>query len=569
MGEEYLDTTPNKFINVNQTRAQEMMFDDSLNNLQHADDPKLSMMNYTECVNELINQLKQDDSNLDQSVRLRLLELADMCSAKQASADSVAAITKILLLDQLNRFQYDPQLWTNVSSYNHTLNSDMQRLQFFDQHHLYQIRELLYEYQTRCIFKYQIDNNHHLIFGCSLTRRWTLEPVSQTWQWFDDDNQILFNNHPELVSDEQLADYLKKQYPKTITETFDLPRQLPKYDLEDIPKVNPKMKSTLQDLIFWSKSQDPCDSTAINDLYNVVKPSTDICEIIKLTEPKRRKLQQLLADMITTSILSFKYGAKKYQLQILTGLQLLECANVNQLSDTKLDRQVFVVNKNGKLHEKRRKYLRSGILTKKQISHDSDDNDWLFLSTDSNSLRSVDNGGTETSRFYRLNLFDADVNYVNERPYNRLDDQIVMLPSYAVVTLDDIYTICEFMVTDKDETFASKIQMQVNLHQTANGNAVFKINNLTHHQKVAQYINVIGADEMPLRFVRQKINYYRKVNGTHRKPSKKNKAEQREQYRQKMADVMQWKFNQSVVYRPRLSDKSMNYLNQMLDVMSK
>lgn len=569
MDEEYLDTTPNKFISVNQTRAQEMMFDDNLNNLQHTSDPKLSTMTYTECVDELLDQLKQDDSNLDRSVRLRLLELADISNSKQVSTDGAAAITKILLLDQSNRFQYDPQLWTNVSSYSHVLNTDMQRLQFFDQHHLYQIRELLYEYQTRCIFKYQIDSDHHLIFGCSLTRRWTLEPVSQTWQWFDDDNQILFNNHPELVSDEQLADYLKKQYPKTITETFDLPRQLPKYDLEDIPKVNPKMTSTLQDLIFWSKSQDPCDSVAINDLYNVVKPSTDICEIIKLAEPKRRKLQKLLADMITTSVLSFKYGAKKYQLQILTGLQLLECANVNQLSDTKLDRPVFVANKHGKLHEKRRKYLRSGILTKKQISYDSDDNDWLFLSTDSNNLRSIDNGGTETSRFYRLNLFDTNVNYVSERPCDRLDDQIVMLPGYAVVTLDDIYTICEFMVTDKDETFASKIQMQVNLHQTANGNITFKINNLAQHQEIAQYINVIDADEMPLRFVRQKINYYRKVNGTHRKPSKKNKAEQREQYRQKIADVMQWKFNQSAVYRPRLSNKSINYLNRMLDVMSK
>lgn len=569
MDEEYLNATPNKFISVNQTRAQEMMFDDNLNNLQHADDPTLSIMNYIECVDELIDQLKQDDHDLDQSVRLRLLELADASDNKQASADSMSAITKILLLDQSNQFQYDPQLWTNVSSYSHTLNTDMQRLQFFDQHHLYQIRELLYEYQTRCIFKYQIDDDHHLIFGCSLTRRWTLEPVSQTWQWFDDDNQILFNNHPELVSDEQLVDYLKKQYPKTITETFDLPRQLPKYDLEDIPKVNPKMTSTLQDLIFWSKSQEPCDSKAITDLYNIVKPTTDICEIIKLTEPKRRELQKLLADLITDNLLSFKYGAKKYQLQILTGLQLLECANANQLSETKLDRPVLVENKNGQLREKRRKYLRSGILTKKQLSYDNDNNDWLFLSTNSNNLRSIANDGTETSRYYRLNLFDADVNYVNERPYDRLDDQIVMLPSYAVVTLDDVYTICEFMVTDRDETFASKIQMQVNLHRTAKGNITFKVNNLAQHQEIAQYINVIDADEMPSRFVRQKINYYRKANGTHRKPSKKNKAEQREQYRQKMADVMQWKFNQSVIYRPRLSNKSINYLNRMLDVMSK
>lgn len=569
MDEEYLDTTPNKFINVNQTRAQEMMFDDDLNNLQHVDDSKLSVMTYADCINELIAQLKQDDSMLDQSVRLRLLELDSIKNINQASTENAAAIAQILLLDQSNRFRYDEKLWTNVSSYRRMINTDMQKLQFFDQHHLYQIRELLYEYQVRCIFKYQIDNDHHLIFGCSLTRRWTLEPVSQTWQWFDDDNQILFNNHPELMSDEQLANYLKKQYPKTITETFDLPRQLPKYDLEDIPKVNPKMTSTLQDLIFWSKSQDPCDSKAITDLYNIVEPTADICEIIKLTEPKRRELQKLLADLITDNLLSFKYGAKKYQLQILTGLQLLECANVNQLSETKLDRPSFVTSKNGKVHEKRRKYLRSGILTKKQLSYNNDDNDWLFLSTESNNLRSIDNGGTETSRYYRLNLFDADVNYINERPYDRLDDHIVMLPSYAVVTLDDVYTICEFMVTDRDETFASKIQMQVNLHRTAKGNITFKVNNLAKHQSIAQYINVIGADEMPSRFVRQKINYYRKVDGTHRKPSKKNKAEQREQYRQKMADVMQWKFNQSAVYRPRMSDKSIDYLNRMLDIMSK
>lgn len=569
MDEEYLDMTPNKFISVNQTRAQEMMFDNNLNNLQHVDNSKLSVMTYTDCVNELLDQLEQDDSNLDKSVRLRLLELSSIKNIKQASTENVAAVARILLLDQSNKFRYDEELWTHVSSYSRILNTNTQQLQLFDQHHLYQIRELLYEYQTRCIFKYQIDDDRHLIFGCSLTRRWTLEPASQTWQWFDDDNQILFNNHPELVSDEQLADYLKKQYPKTITETFDLPRQLPKYDLENIPKVNPKMTSTLQDLIFWSRSQGHCDSKAITDLYNVIAPTTDICEIIKLAEPKRRELQKLLADLITDNLLSFKYGAKKYQLQILTGLQLLECANVNQLSETKLDRPVLVENKHGQLREKRRKYLRSGILTKKQLSYDNDDNDWLFLSTNSNSLRSISNGGTETSRYYRLNLFDGDVNYVSERPYDRLDDQIVMLPSYAVVTLDDIYTICEFMVTDKDETFASKIQLQVNLHRTAKGNITFKVNNLAKYQNIAQYINVIGADEMPSRFVRQKINYYRKVDGTHRKPSKKNKAEQREQYRQKMADVMQWKFNQSAICRPRMSDRSISYLNRMLDIMSK
>lgn len=569
MDEEYLDTTPNKFIRVNQTRAQEMMFDDDLNNLQHADDSKLSVLTYPDCVNELLDQLKQDDSSLDKSTRLRLLELNNIKNIKQASADNIAAVARILLLDQSNRFRFDEELWTHVSSYSHALNTDTQQLQFFDQHHLYQIRELLYEYQVRCIFKYQIDSNRHLIFGCSLTRRWTLEPVSETWQWFDDDNQILFNNHPELVSDQQLADYLKKQYPKTITETFDLPRQLPKYDLENIPKVNPKMTSKLQDLIFWSKSQKPCNSKAITNLYDTIKSIADICEIIKLAEPKRRELQKLLADLITDNLLSFKYGAKKYQLQILTGLQLLECANINQLSETKLDRPIFVTGKNGKVHEKRRKYLRSGILTKKQLSYDNDDNDWLFLSTDSNNLRSIDNGGTETSRYYRLNLFDADVNYVTERPYDRLDDQIVMLPSYAAVTLDDVYTICEFMVTDKDETFASKIQMQVNLHRTAKGNITFKVNNLAKHQDIAQYINVTDADEMPSRFVRQKINYYRKVDGTHRKPSKKNKAEQRKRYRQKMADIMQWKFNQSAVCRPRMSDKSISYLNRMLDIMSK
>lgn len=569
MDEEYLDTTPNKFIRVNQTRAQEMMFDDDLNNLQHANDSKLSVMTYPDCVNELLDQLKQDDSSLDKSTRLRLLELNNIKNIKQASADNIAAVVRILLLDQSNRFRFDEELWTHVSSYSHALNTDTQQLQFFDQHHLYQIRELLYEYQVRCIFKYQIDSNRHLIFGCSLTRRWTLEPVSETWQWFDDDNQILFNNHPELVSDQQLADYLKKQYQKTITETFDLPRQLPKYDLENIPKVNPKMTSKLQDLIFWSKSQKPCNSKAITNLYDTIKSTADICEIIKLAEPKRRELQKLLADLITDNLLSFKYGAKKYQLQILTGLQLLECANINQLSETKLDRPIFVTGKNGKVHEKRRKYLRSGILTKKQLSYDNDDNDWLFLSTDSNNLRSIDNGGTETSRYYRLNLFDADVNYVNERPYDRLDDQIVMLPSYAAVALNDVYTICEFMITDKDETFASKIQMQVNLHRTAKGNITFKVNNLAKHQDIAQYINVTDADEMPSRFVRQKINYYRKVDGTHRKPSKKNKAEQRKRYRQKMADIMQWKFNQSAVCRPRMSDKSISYLNRMLDIMSK
>lgn len=569
MDEEYLNTTPNKFIRVNQTRAQEMMFDDDLNNLQHANDSKLSVMTYPDCVNELLDQLKQDDSSLDKSTRLRLLELNNIKNIKQASADNIAAVVRILLLDQSNRFRFDEELWTHVSSYSYVLNTNMQQLQFFDQHHLYQIRELLYEYQVRCIFKYQINSDQHLIFGCSLTRRWTLEPASQTWQWFDDDNQILFNNHPELVSDQQLADYLKKQYQKTITETFDLPRQLPKYDLENIPKVNPKMTSKLQDLIFWSKSQKPCNSKAITNLYDTIKSTADICEIIKLAEPKRRELQKLLADLITDNLLSFKYGAKKYQLQILTGLQLLECANINQLSETKLDRPIFVTGKNGKVHEKRRKYLRSGILAKKQLSYDNDGNDWLFLSTDSNNLRSIDNGGTETSRYYRLNLFDADVNYVNERPYDRLDDQIVMLPSYAAVALNDVYTICEFMVTDKDETFASKIQMQVNLHRTAKGNITFKVNNLAKHQDIAQYINVTDADEMPSRFVRQKINYYRKVDGTHRKPSKKNKAEQRKRYRQKMADIMQWKFNQSAVCRPRMSDKSISYLNRMLDIMSK
>lgn len=494
----------------------------------------IEVARYQPMISTLQNQLL-DDQQLDLTCRQQLFSLFEYDRLHQQTdiervdpdtptIRSLRKVSRTLLLDSQHQFDINPHIWSATSSIIRMTGSHPM---FVIPDQIYQVSYDWLEAQTRVMLML-----HHpkgdVIFGCSLTACTDISYGTDAFSWFDDDNQILFNNHPEIISNDELAARLRHSLGEEIrtsesAHNFKQSRQLARQPFETLPDARRAVSQRQQNQYFWSQLQAPSSSIG---MQAVISQLSIPAEMIEIDDHQQDELAGLLNQLLDLSVLHFKWGRTAHDWHVMTGLEILEWAHLKKV---KKRRQM-------KHHRQSAKLDPDDVLK----SGDFD------LPTDSPLLIDEAQGGSQRSPFLRLNFVDGDLQFTPQWLTACLDKPLILVPETVVMTGNDIYGFCLFGLTDKRQRFASKVQCQFHLHRTKSDQLTFRVNDLTgSRSEVSDFVSVSSSDEMPEEFVNRAVDYHR-TKSRSRKPSYKNQQQQMVDYMEHMADLISRKFDGSM-----------------------